>query len=118
MAIDWNRPLQTATGRSVRLIARDLDGVAPFAVAVKQLSGAERLHRVDENGASPDSNLQLENIFTTSDVWANVYNQPDGSLTLGRSYRNAAAAAANVTRQQQLVGRNLIIVRAEFDDGA
>ena len=119
MLIDWARPLRTTDDRIARLIASDLGGQYPFAIAITMANGSERVFRVNEDGVCPDNaNINLHNLIIDFTVWANVYIRPD-SVDLGiggRTFATAVLAAGNVKAPNRLVGRNEIVLRAVFDD--
>ena len=119
MLIDWARPLRTTDDRVARLIASDLGGQYPFAIAVTMANGSERPFKVNEDGICPDNaNINLHNLIIDFTVWANVYIRPD-SIDLGigrRVFDTSVKAANNVSSLNRLVGRNEIVLRAVFDD--
>ena len=119
MLINWARPLRTTDDRVARLIASDLGGQYPFAIAVTMPNGSDRPFRVNEDGVCPDNAaINLHNLIIDFTVWANVYIRPDSlDLGIGRRVFNASDKAAdNVSSLNRLVGRNEIVLRAVFDD--
>ena len=111
MPLDWNKPLQTQSGRPARLLGT-LAGTAPYdyrhAVAVTNRAGnRETILMYTDDGLQPDDNLCLVNTPQKHVRWVNVYlDQREIRLHTTKEHADESAAHGRIA-----------CIRIEFEDG-
>lgn len=74
--LDLTRPIQTTGGEPARILAGDIAGGYPLAVAIANSDGSgERICRSTLSGKTWCSE-QLQNIPIKREGWINLYNNP------------------------------------------
>jgi len=77
MTLDFNKPIQTRDGRSVRIICTDKKGDFPIVVLITNPSGKEEVCTYTEDGYYYENEAQcdsdLVNAPEQKHMWINIY---------------------------------------------
>lgn len=111
MRIDWDKPVQTRDGRSVRILCTDMEGGSDtVAGIVKDTdSGFETAEswRPDGRYFSDESPTDLVNVPERHEAWVNGYS--DGACFAHRTREDADENASHI--------RRIACIKVEFEEG-